>query len=422
MRCDQTYISVGKIYIDHRKLELNPVYQREAGVWSIEKKQLFIDSLLNGFDIPKLYFNEMPEGSPYDYAVIDGKQRVSTILSFLNDEFPMASDFVYTGDKLDAHEQPHHDQVFADFSERAKEVLKGVQLTLTSVRNGTEEDIENLFARLNNGEPLNSAESRNAIGGDMAALIREIADRDFFKQKVRFSNSRYSHREVSCKLLYMEWQRIQTGNDSCPDLKKKYLDNFVKANRELSPPDKSLLTQEIDKRLKDLEKCFDDNSPELSKQSYPQFFFLSLRMIQSQYTHRNLLQLVHMFSPQFSVKRTLNNELPEEERDPTLVEFGRLTQQGTNDSGSMTRRAEIFIRFFLINYPDVQIKDRRRAFNDAERYAIWIRSEKKCQTCDCELPRLEDMDADHIMQFVDGGQTNLGNGRCLCIPCNRARN
>jgi hypothetical protein len=419
MRCEHTKISVGRIWIDQRKIDLSPVYQREAGVWSIEKKQLFIDSLLNGFDVPKLYFNELPKGGPYDYAVIDGKQRVSTILAFLSDGFPLASDFAYSGEELDASDHPGLGQTFSQFSERAKEVLRGVELTLTSVRNGTEEDIENLFARLNNGEPLNSAESRNAIGGDMAALVREIADRDFFVRKVKFSNSRYAHREVSCKLLYMEWQRLKNGNEGCPDLKKKYLDEFVRTNRVLSVDDKNLITREIDKRLKDMEKCFIDNSPELAKQSYPQFFYLVLRMVQSAYTRQNLLATLKEFFPQFTLLRMENNELPEEERDPVLVEFGRLTQQGTNDSGSMTRRAEILIRYFLLKNSDVQIKDFRRRFNDAERYAIWIRSNKTCQGCGTKLHRLEEMDGDHIMQFVDGGQTKLANARCLCIPCNR---
>ena len=413
-------MSVGRIWIDQRKIELNPIYQREAGVWSIEKKQLFIDSLLNGFDVPKLYFNELPESGPFNFAVIDGKQRIGALLAFMSNEFSLADDFIYTGSELEIIDYPRTSQTFENFSERAKEVFKAVSLAVTKVNNGSEEDIEALFARLNNGEPLNSAESRNAIGGEMAALIRDVSERNFFTRKVKFANNRYAHREVSCKLLYMEWQKIKHGVSSCPDLKKKYLDAFVKDNRNLSDEDKSLLTREIDKRLKELEKCFIDNSHELSKQSYPQFFFLALRKIQSDYTHRNIFALIKEFLPQFTLLRAENNQKPEEERDPTLVEFGRLTQQGTNDSGSMTQRAEILIKFFLIHNRDVQLKDQRRAFNENERYAIWIRAEKKCQSCGISLPRLEEMDADHDLRHVDGGQTRLTNARCLCINCNRA--
>ena len=39
------------------RFDLEPLYQRQSEVWGEEKRQLFIDSLLNGFDVPKLYFH-----------------------------------------------------------------------------------------------------------------------------------------------------------------------------------------------------------------------------------------------------------------------------------------------------------------------------------------------------------------------------
>ena len=54
--------------------------ERESGVWSTEKKQLFLDSLFNGFDIPKIYLHDLRGNDPrYDFAVIDGKQRLHAI-------------------------------------------------------------------------------------------------------------------------------------------------------------------------------------------------------------------------------------------------------------------------------------------------------------------------------------------------------
>jgi hypothetical protein len=412
-------MTINRFWIDQRKIELDPVYQREAGVWSDSKKRLLIDSLLNGYDIPKIYMAKLADGGPFDYAVIDGKQRISTILGFINDEFSLESDFEYSGQDLELSDRPSGNQKFSNFTERAKEVFKGVQLSVVTVEDADDEDIESLFARLNNGEPLNSAEQRNAIGGDMAALIRDFADRPFFKTKVKFSNKRFSHREVSCKLLYMEWQRIKTNQPHCPDLKKKYLDNFVKDNRVLNQADKEKLTRETDLRLKDLSKCFEDNSTELSKQSYPQYFLLFLRFAQDKYTHANLLGLIKGYLPLFTALRVQNNLKPEDERDPVLVEFGRLTQQGTNDAGSMTQRAETLLKYFLVNNPAVQPKDTRRSFNPIERYVIWVLADKKCQKCNCELGTIDEMDADHEMRFIDGGSTTLSNGRCLCIPCNR---
>lgn len=421
MRCRPESITPGRLWIEQFRIELSPVYQREAGVWSLEKKQLFIDSLFNGFDIPKLYFNEYPPDSPYLYAVVDGKQRLTTILAFMNSEFPLADDYSYAGeDLLDKSDFPLAGQKFDQLSDLAKEVFKGVQMAVTRTSDASEEDIEALFARLNNGEPLNSAEQRNAIGGDMAALIREISTRDFFTNKVRFANSRFSYLEVACKLLYIENARLRNGVVTCPDLKKKYLDKFVRDYRTLSAVDRASLVTAVEGRLNEMKRCFEDNSPELSKQSYPQFFYIWIRDMIATYADVDLHGLLKAFIPAFTLKRSTNNELPEEHRDPTLVEFGRLTQQGTNDAASMLRRSEIMTRYFLMDNPGVAFRDQQRVYTPEERYVIWLRANRACQNCGRELPDLGMMDADHIIRHHDGGPTTLANARCLCVACNRA--
>src|SRR5579859_5099774 len=67
------------VYSERNAIELDPEYQRISGIWTREKRQLLIDSLLNGFDVPKLYFHEfIPSkqkgGKKYRYAIVDVKQ------------------------------------------------------------------------------------------------------------------------------------------------------------------------------------------------------------------------------------------------------------------------------------------------------------------------------------------------------------
>jgi hypothetical protein len=64
--------------------------------------------------------------------------------------------------------------------------------------------IEDMFFRLNEAVPLNSAEKRNAFGGDMVAAIRELANNKFFTKKVKFKNTRYQHYEVAARFLLVE--------------------------------------------------------------------------------------------------------------------------------------------------------------------------------------------------------------------------
>ncbi len=62
--------------IDHE-----PVYQRKGHIWTTADKALLIDSILNDYDIPKIYVADFTSlKSPLNkkkkrYAVIDGKQE-----------------------------------------------------------------------------------------------------------------------------------------------------------------------------------------------------------------------------------------------------------------------------------------------------------------------------------------------------------
>ncbi len=71
-------MTIGKFLVEKNVIDESPDYQRESGVWSTEKKQLFLDSLFNEFDVPKFYFHDLTGGKGrYDYAIIDGKKRLT---------------------------------------------------------------------------------------------------------------------------------------------------------------------------------------------------------------------------------------------------------------------------------------------------------------------------------------------------------
>lgn len=62
---------------------------------------------------------------------------------------------------------------------------------------------------------------------------------------------------------------------------------------------------------------------------------------------------------------------------------------------------------------------RKRTFNSSEKNALWIAADGKCQNCGETLDR--NWEADHIMPFSKGGDTDLVNGQALCQDCNRKK-
>jgi hypothetical protein len=423
MHCKTQKMTVGSLWTQKNRVDLDPPYQREAGIWSDEKKQLFMDSMLNGFDVPKLYFHDRTsEKGPFLYSVIDGKQRMTAVWDFMLGNFGLADDFKFTGDDsffADGN-TPTASETYSSFTEAQEEFFRSREIDVVLVQAADEDEIEELFSRLNNGEPLNAAEKRNAMGGDMIQLIRNVGKHPFFEQRLGFSTRRMSYQEVAAKVVRLE-MCDKSGHGVFCDLKKKFLDEMVRKNKNMSSAETSGLMAGIDSNLKRLARIFQQSDPLLGKQSYPQLYYGWVKLVTQEYAHPQLEALIGKYLQKFNVLRLQNLQKPEEERDPILVEYGRLMQQGTNDIQSMQDRSRILTRYFLLEHPDVLIKDKKRDFTDDERFVLWMTSGKECTKCGVGLPQLEDMHADHVTAWSHGGETKLSNAQALCAPCNQSK-
>src|SRR5579864_6412315 len=142
------------------KIDTNPPYQRNSDVWDIEKRQLLIDSIMNRFDIPKLYFHlpskprRLPNGKDAQYAIIDGKQRIETIWRFLEGSFPLADEFVYYAEPSWKAAGLRYPDVSARYPE-LKAAFESYVLPVMLVETDDENLIDEMFSRLNEAVPLN---------------------------------------------------------------------------------------------------------------------------------------------------------------------------------------------------------------------------------------------------------------------------
>lgn len=419
MHCVPDHFSIGLFVVEKNVINDSPDYQRESGIWPVEKQQLFLDSLLNKYDIPKLYLHDLRgKHGKFKFAVIDGKQRLHTIWRFIDGDLALDKDFeLFEPDK----EKPplKAGSKYSELDPVWQEVFKSKNLDVVLVQNADINDIEDLFSRLNNGEPLNAAEKRNAMGGDMTGLIRDVGKESFFDERLNFPNNRYQHYEISAKLLLIEKTEADSGDPFC-DLKKRYLDALVDNNRQLKTAVRDGLLARVASQLKTLAKVFEKKDPLLSKQAAVPMYYLFVKVMDREYASKTLYSDLKSFLQKFQALRILNLQKKEEERDPVLVDFGRLTQQGTNDITSLRQRVSILRRYFLLDYPAVAIRDKKRAFSYEERYAIYVLSGKQCAECKTPLRELGQMEADHKVQWAHGGPTVLANARALCEQCNKS--
>jgi hypothetical protein len=84
-----------------------------------------------------------------------------------------------------------------------------------------EDDINELFVRLNRSKPLTGAEIRNAMVGPVPDVIRNISRHPFFTESIRFSVSRAGDYNAAAKLILFEYE------GKLMNTKKNDLDTFA---------------------------------------------------------------------------------------------------------------------------------------------------------------------------------------------------
>jgi hypothetical protein len=166
MRCVPEHrFTVARAVAWRSAIDDSPPYQRPADRWSLGHRQRFIDSLINGYDVPKLYFHDLRGVHPTKvYAVVDGKQRLHAIWDFIGGVFGLAPDFVLEADPDPATagaEPPRPGMRWPDLDPAWRAAFLGTFLSVVLVQRATEADIDELFFRLNSGVPLAPAERRS---------------------------------------------------------------------------------------------------------------------------------------------------------------------------------------------------------------------------------------------------------------------
>lgn len=73
-------------------LDLNPPYQRHS-VWTTKERRYFLDTVLNGYPCPPLFlYKSISDEGVATYHVVDGKQRLETIISFAENKITLSGD------------------------------------------------------------------------------------------------------------------------------------------------------------------------------------------------------------------------------------------------------------------------------------------------------------------------------------------
>ena len=133
--------------IENDEIILYTSIQRKADQWYIKKKSLLILSAIQGIIIPEIFAKEIPKKKgEVIWEILDGKQRLTVLKSFCNDEF-----------KLDKSVPKEYvNKKFSQLDAKIQRSIKNATITVNIYRDITEEETEIIFCRLNNGQKLSN--------------------------------------------------------------------------------------------------------------------------------------------------------------------------------------------------------------------------------------------------------------------------
>lgn len=198
MQLDQSAMDLSTIKskIEEGELDLQPDFQR-GEVWSDAKKKRLIDTILRNWYIPAIHI--VVNDNLDREEVLDGQQRLRTILAFMDDGFAIDGNI----EPFDQHIKELHGHRYSDLPDRVRSKFRRFTLNTIRLRDYRPEEPGELFFRLNQLTALTAAEQRNALIGEPRNQIKRLAldlQRSFSDRQLGFSNARMNFDDVLARL------------------------------------------------------------------------------------------------------------------------------------------------------------------------------------------------------------------------------
>jgi len=438
-----------------RDLRVNAEYQRGTK-WSLPQKQSLIDSLLRGYQIPLFYVhlketpNAFTGGVNTTVWLVDGQQRIASIADFLRNEFCLPEADGETQKMVNPSlllaQAAWRGKKFQELGSEDRDRLLNRELQVVEMREeeGNENEVRELFIRLQAGTPLTAQEKRDAWPGNFTTfVIRHAGKPDhpahnpkpFFQLVPRgrtlniddgdhYVDGLADRRKffAGLAMTIMVRERSSTAIDFV-DLKGKTINEFYTGNLELKDDDPAAMrvvkTLDTVAKLPGFEKLLARRP-----MSHQMAFHLALlvdALISGDYApdwRNDILQAFIAFQDELTNARQQYRKT--HQPTPHYERFVALLAGSGSDTADLIRRRHHF--FLEKMYPAIRIKPRdgKRLFDALDKEWIWNRDKQTCQSCNEPVP-FRDATIHHVVEHVVGGATVIGNGILTCRVCHSER-
>ena len=167
------------------RLELRPPFQRKP-VWTDKQRSFLIESVLMEIPIPEVYVQvTQAEDGTEQYGLVDGQQRLRTILQFVgierDEDQEGGNSNRFALDSL-LPVSLHFGRTFAELTAEQRKRFFQYDICVRFLYTDDQKEVEDVFKRLNKYTlPLKAQELRNATyHGPFAKLSEQLADDEYW--------------------------------------------------------------------------------------------------------------------------------------------------------------------------------------------------------------------------------------------------
>lgn len=207
------------------RLQLSPDYQRRA-VWTEKERSRLISTVCENLPFPEVYVQVVttPSTGAQSLVVVDGQQRITSLLMFIDGQIGLPDAQPWRGAKL------------SELDEATQTAFWEYKIVVRQLSAVSDADIREIFERLNiNSFSLNDQELRNArYKGAFISLAERLADNPFFAAIGLFTPReirRMLDVEFVSELLLLQIEGITNKKEMLEDAYARFEEELSDENR-----------------------------------------------------------------------------------------------------------------------------------------------------------------------------------------------
>jgi hypothetical protein len=343
-------------------ITLRPPYQRKP-VWAARQKCYLIESILLELPIPEIFVHQTTTaGGDTRHAVVDGQQRIRTILQFLGlttvgpDGKPEADEEEFTGFRLDKFDKrtepsPWLGKRFADLAKEERVKIFEYKFHIRYLYTTEEAELRTMFTRLNRYlTALNPQELRHATyTGPFAKLTEELAENEYWLKSGLMTRAlirMLGDVDFVGQLLIGVIHGPEGGS---PGVVDEYYRQYEDYDLEEGIPDQRRARRLFDQTLRFIRALFPnlEEGTDLRWGNRADFYslFVALAEIIREHGTPKGKQIPELRSAMEKFSRTVDRRLANEDAivPADVIEYVRAVEKGVNEKARRADRHRILI-------------------------------------------------------------------------------